>query len=270
MRRKKELTLPAVMTIALLGLLLTGPDQATAQAIESRTVSHPTSKGMAAIGRAAKNGKYLFIFFWKENDPQTRSMFGVFKSAMDKTSESADSVNLQVSDSNEKPVVDKFDVSRAPMPLVLALAPNGAITKGFSVKFTEQQLRQAFVSPGTAKCLKALQGRKLVLLCVQNQQTQFSQIALEGASKFKADTRFANAAEIVTVNPSDKTETSFLQALQVDPKTPQAVTVLLAPPGKPIARFTGAVSKEQIAAKVASAQTQCCPGGKCGPGGQPQ
>ena len=91
------------------------------------------------------------------------TMYGVFQSAMKKWTESTDSIGVQITDPNEKPVVDKFGVSRAPMPLVLALAPNGAITKGFPIKFDEKQLREGFVSPCTAKCLKALQDRKLVL-----------------------------------------------------------------------------------------------------------
>jgi hypothetical protein len=135
------------------------------------------------------------------------------------------------------------------------------------VKFDENQLREAFVSPCTARCLKALQDRKLVLLCVQNEKTQFSQVAWRGAQDFKADARFAHATEIVPLNPDDQTETLFLRDLQVDPRTPQAVTVLLAPPGQAIATFAGAVSKDQIVAKVASAQSGPCANGQCGPGG---
>src|SRR5208283_2699955 len=58
-------------------------------------------------------------------------------------------------------------LSRAPMPLVLAVAPNGAVTGAIPLKLTEAQVGQAFVSPIAAQCLKAVQSRKLVLLCVQ-------------------------------------------------------------------------------------------------------
>jgi len=233
-------------------------------AVASRNASPSTSKGLAAIDEAARDGKYLFIFFWKANDKQSQTMYGVFQSAMKKWAESADSIVVNVSDATEKPVVDKFDLSRAPMPLVLALAPNGAVTKGFPIKFDENQLREGFVSPCTAKCLKALQDRKLVLLCVQNQRTQFTQVAMSAAQKFKADARYAKATEIVTVNPEDQAEAALLHDLKVDPRTPTAVTVLLAPPGQPVARFAGAVTKDQIVAKV---QAGPCAGGKCGPGG---
>ena len=275
MMRRKKPRFVGVFAMAVLGVFIAAPFQAMAQAVARRTASPAavssatsgTSKGMAAVAAAAQESKYLFIFFWKANDEQNRAMFGVFQSAMNKWEQSANSVGIQITDPNEKPLVDKLDVSRAPMPLVVALAPNGAVTKGFPVKFTEQQLQQAFVSPCTARCLKALQDRKLVLLCVQNERTQFSQAAWRGAQDFKADARYAKATEVVALNPEDQAETAFLRDLKVDPRTAQAVTVVLAPPGQPVASFVGAVTKDQIVAKVASAKSGPCAGGKCGPGG---
>jgi len=258
-----------VMAIALCGLLMATARLAVAQtrqpyAVASRTTPTTTSKGLAAIDTAAGGGKYLFIFFWKANDANTKSMYPIFQSAMGQWNESADSMAINVATATEKPVVDKFGVSRAPMPLVLVLAPNGAITKGFPIKFDENQLREGFVSPCTAQCMKALQKRKLVLLCIQNEKTQFTQVAMTAAQSFKADARYAKATEIVAVNPEDQAEAAFLQDLKVDPRTSQAVTVLLAPPGQPVASFVGAVTKDQIVAKV---QAGPCAGGKCGPGG---
>jgi hypothetical protein len=153
------------------------------------------------------------------------------------------------------------------MPLVVSVAPNGAVTKAWALQLRPEQLREGIVSRCTAQCMKALQDRKLVLLCVQNRQTVNSYAAWQGAQGFKADARFAAATEIVALDPADAQESAFLQSLQVNPATPDAVTILLAPPGQPVARFVGAVSKDEIAAKLTSAQSSCCPGGKCGPGG---
>ncbi len=87
---------------------------------------------------------------------------------------------------------------------------------------------------------------------------------MTAAQSFKADARYAEATEIVVVDPEDQAETALLRDLKVDPRTPQAVTVLLAPPGQPVASFVGAVTKDQIVAKV---QAGPCADGKCGPGG---
>ena len=65
------------------------------------------------------------------------------------------------------------------------------------------------------------------------------------------------------LNPADNAEQPFLKALQVDPQTATAVTLLVTPPGAPIASFAGAVTKDQIEAKVKAAQSGCGPGCAC-------
>ncbi len=258
---------------AIVACVLFGPatsaDYAGAQSrdayvVASRMPNSSSSQGLIAIDTAARSGKHLFIFFWQADDEQSRSMYGVFQAAMSKWQESADSLGIQVADPNEKPIVDKFGLSRAPMPIVLALAPNGAVTKAFPVRFDENQLRQGFVSPCTAQCLKCLQEQRLAILCVRNEKTQSSQAAWQGVQAFKADPRFSKATEIVTLDPDDPAEVSLLGELNIDRRTPQAVTVVLAPPGQPVATFVGAVTKEQIVAKI---QAGPCAGGQCGPGG---
>jgi len=226
------------------------------------------SKGTAAIQHAAAADKYLFVFFWKEKSQQTDAMWNAFQPAMNKVADRAEAVAINVSDPAEKAMVAKFGIDRSPLPLVLALAPNGAITKGFPLKFDEKQLSQAFVSPGTAGCLKALQARKLVLLCVQRRSPQVQQVSLQrGVADFAADAQFAGATEVVAVDPADPAEASFLQDLQVDPRTAGQTTVFLAPPGSVVAKFNGPVTKAQLVAKLQEAQSDPCAGGKCGPGG---
>ena len=261
---RKLICLRIAAIVVMTGAVAVAQSPYGAQQLAPQTAS----KGMAAIQHAAAAGKYLFVFFWRERDQQTDAMWSTFQSAMGKVADRAESAVVNVSDPAEKPLVDKFGLDRSPMPLVLAFAPNGAITKGFPLKFDEGMLPQAFVSPGTAGCLKALQTRKLVLLCVQSPSPQTRQISLQrGVADFVADARFAGATEIVAVDPADPAEASFLQDLQVDPRTEGQTTVLLAPPGSVVAKFNGPVAKEQLVAKLQEAQSNPCAGGKCGPGG---
>ena len=118
---------------------------------------------MAAIKQAADASKYLFMFFSKTDDDQTLAMRKVFDKAMERVADRAEWIAVNTTDSSEKDIVAKFDLSRAPMPLVLAMAPNGAITGGFPTKFEEQQLVDAFATPATEKVMKNLQDGKLVL-----------------------------------------------------------------------------------------------------------
>jgi hypothetical protein len=261
MKRLAMVVSPVVFVVWMAALTTTAAPPAT------KSAPAAASPGAAAMEKAAKDNKYLFIFFSNGQDAQTRAMKGVFQTAMANMTDRADSVAIQVADPAEKPIVDKFGARGAPMPLVLAIAPTGAATRAFPKQFDEAQFQQAFVSPGTAKCMKVIMDRHLILICVQNGKTQFNQEAMQGVEAFKADPQYAPVTEVVMLDPTDKAEQPFLKALQVDARTPTAITLLVTPPGAPVATFVGAVTKEQIAAKLASAQSGCCPGGNCGPGG---
>ena len=239
-----------------------GPPTGTSDVVEE------SGKGMAAIRQTADANKYLFMFFSKADDAQTIAMRKVFDKAMEKVADRASWIAVDVNDSSEKAIVAKFQLDRAPMPLVLAMAPNGAITGGFPRKVEEQQLVEAFATPTTEKVMKHLQDGKLVFVCVQNGQTKSNDAAMRGVRDFKADARFAEATEIVMLDPTDSAEASFLADLKIDPKTEEAVTVFLAPPGSAIAEYKGATDKEELVSTLQKASSGCA-GGSCGPGGCP-
>jgi hypothetical protein len=265
MSRKANVVCSA-LGVPLLATLALGVAVCAAQTAPPK--EEPVSPGAEAMKTAAKNHKYLFIYFWRDDTPQHNQMRGVFQAALAKMTDKADSVEIQVDDATEKKVVARLGVGRSPMPLVLAVAPNGAVTKGFVTKFDEKQLWQAFVSPGTAACMKALQDRKLVLLCVEPANARVEQVSLQqGVQEFTADEEYVKTTQVVILSAGDKAEAAFLKDLRVDPKTTAKVTVLIAPPAVVVGTFAGDVTKDQLVEKLKASQSSCCPGGKCGPGG---
>ena len=242
--------------------------QEPAKVVMGELEPEKTGIGMTAMEKAAEAKKYLFALFWKEEDGETAAMRSVVQEVMKEVAPRADSVEVNVTAASERAIVDKFDLARAPMPLILALAPNGAVTGGFPIEVDEQSLKEAFVTPCTTECMKLLQENKLVFLCVQNAATESNDAAMEGVRQFKADARFAPATEIIMLDPTDAAEANFLKDLEIDPKTKAAVTVFLAPPGMPLAMYEGATSKDELVAILAKASSACGPGG-CGPGGCP-
>lgn len=239
----------------------------TAEPADRGDPSPGSGGGMAAMQRTAQAGKYLFAFFWKAEDEQTLAMRKVFDQAIAKASDRADGVAVNVTEPSEKKIVDLFGLDRAPMPLVLAIAPNGAVTGGFPSEFNEQQLLDAFATPCTEKCMKPLQDGKLVFLCVQNAKTESNDAAMQGVDDFRADERFAEATEVVMLDPADAAEADFLADLQISPQTAKAVTVFLVPPGSPVAMYEGETAKAQLVETLEKAASGCCPGGSCGPNG---
>ncbi len=232
---------------------------------QEQTLSTDGQLGVLAIARVARADKYAFVFFFRTDDERTQTMRAALESAIEKMPDKAEIIAVDVTDPLEKEIVDKFGVSRAPMPLILAVAPSGAITKNWLHKFDAQQLGQAFVSPCESRCLKALQERKMVLVCVQNGKTTHNEEAMQGVNEFKADRLYAARTAIVSIDPTDESEVDFLKKLRVTPETEEAITVLMAPPGRPIATFTGATDKAEIVAATKKAGAGCDPKSGCCP-----
>ena len=272
------------MAQALVLVVLVGVARANADPVQTNPSSQPAARqvppatlpaansipaGVAAqaIQHAADAEKYLFIFFYKAEDDATKSARKTFEEATPKLAEKAEAVVVNAGDRAESDVVNRFGLRQAPMPLVLAIGPTGAVTQNFTQNFDEQQLRTAFVSPGTEKSLKALQDRKYVLLCVQNGETQFNDQAMQGVRDFAADPQYARSVEIVTVDPSDAREVDFLVRFGLNVSGKEAVTLLLAPPGKVMGTFIGATDKNTLLATATPPKAGgCCGGGSstCG------
>lgn len=245
---------------------VSAPAPAVAEAADE-AASGVAGTGMDALNKAAAANKYLFAFFWKTEDESTQAKRKVFDAVVAQMTERADAVVVNVAAKAEQEIVEKFGLDRAPMPLVLAIAPNGAITGGFPDGFSEQELKDAFASPCLEKVVKALQDRKLTFLCVQNAKTTGNEDSLRGVRDFCADERYRSATQIVMLDPAVKAEAKFLSDLKISADTASAVTVFLAPPGSPIAMFEGATTKEALVETLQKASSACGPGGSCGPGG---
>jgi hypothetical protein len=228
-----------------------------------------TNHGLAAMDRAAKANRYLFIFFYGQDDPQTRSLGQVFNDATNAMTARADSITIRVNDPAEGGIVAKFGVSQAPMPLVLVLAPNGAATASFPGKFTREQLLSAFGTPCMERLLGAMQQGKLVVLCVQNGRTRSNTEAMSGVRAFTADQRYSAATEVLMIDPNSAAERPLMAKLGMKAPVEEATTLLMAPPGSIVATFKGATDKNQIITTltkaIASCATGCQPGGQCCP-----
>jgi hypothetical protein len=224
------------------------------------------NQGFAAIDRAAKANKYLFIFFFRQDDPQTRAMREVFNNFINASAGRANSVAVSVADPSEAEMVAKFRVSQAPMPLVLVLAPNGAVTAGLPGNFTKEQLVGAFATPCTESLLGAIQQGKLVMLCLQNGRTRLNAEAMNGVRALKADQQYSAAIEVVMLDPNSAAERSLLAKLGMNDPVEEATTLLLAPPGSVIGTLKGATDKDQLVKTIATAIASCAAG--CQPGGQ--
>lgn len=223
--------------------------------------------GMETLQRAVNEGKYLYLFIYNDDSSNSVRLQSLFNQTLQKLGDRVRSASIKLTDPSERDIIEKFDLKRAPMPLALIIASNGAVMGGFPSSFTEEQLMGSLASLGAANCLKALQDRKLVFLCLQNGHTTDNEAVLKGIGDFKRDARFTNASEVLMMDPSDKEEQQFLRQLGVNIHPSKATTVMIVPPGDVVGQYQGAVAKERLVSDLTKATSNsCCPGGCC-PGG---
>ena len=245
--------------VALLGLLAVSQSAVHAQQVP--TVRPPSaSQAEATLEQAASEGKYTFLVFYKTNDAATQTMTATLKEGLTNRADSAKAAYVQVGQPAEKALVDRFDVSRAPMPMTIAVAPNGAITGMFAQKLSAEGIENSFVTPTMTKCMKSLQAGKLVFVTVQGSAKAPAPASLKD---FQADPHFKDRLVTFSLLAADPEEVKFLKQMQIDAaKTTGTTTVLLAPPGVLVGKFDAFTSKDDIAAALAKAG-KCCEDPNC-------
>jgi hypothetical protein len=216
------------------------------------------SVGQQAMATAAAQQKYTFLVFFKDNGPPTQAMIQMVQRGVQARTGRAVAVFVNVNNPSERALVNRFNVSRAPMPLTVAVAPNGALTSLCPKNISNEQIEKSFVTPGMANCMKCMQEGKLVLACVYS-TAQPSVPA--GVQDFCDDPEFKSRAALTFIQASDPAETAFFKQLEID-ATAAATTVFLAPPGVLVGKFAASATKAELAAALHKAG-HCCEDPNC-------
>lgn len=216
-----------------------------------------------AIDQAQQNGDFLFVKFYEKKDDSFKQMQ---KTAQEFSKNSAKTIRMYdalTTDDKETEVIQKYGINRAPLPLLLVFAPNGAITGGFPQKVTEEQLSSSLVPKLVMDILKTVQARKIALVLLQNSKTKFNAETALTADEFASDPRLNGYVDIIKQDPRDEEIKDFLKQCNIANTTEEAATVLVVPPGQIGGVYPGKVTKETLIAGLASCSSGC--GSGCGP-----
>jgi hypothetical protein len=209
--------------------------------------------------RAAGQGKFSYIVFYRQEDALTRAMVQVVNDAAAKQPDAIAPKFVQITNPADAAVVKQFNMGRSPMPLTLVAAPNGAVTGVFPQRVTESQLDETFVTPAMADCMKAMQEGKLVFLALQ---TTPEVTVPQGVAEFLDDAEFKDRVTVVPVQAADEAEAPLLAELAIGTGPDQPSTVFFAPPGVVVGKFGPSSSKGEIAGALHKAG-KCCDDPNC-------
>lgn len=225
-----------------------------------------TGKHEAVV--TSQNGKGSMLVFYKTLDAKMEAIQQEIASAASQYQLEAH--YIQIDDPSESELISRFDATRAPLPFVITLACNGAVTGAFSSPLQADDLARGVVSPATAKCLKALQEKKVVCILAQTNLTIGNGEADEAVGGLAANSSFGRSIEVIHVDATSEEEEMFLSQLGLDRHETRAQTVLLAPPGTTVGIYRECISTQMLiddltqASKGGSCSSGCCcPGGKC-------
>lgn len=214
----------------------------------------------ATLEQSAQAGKFTFIVFHRDTGNATRSLYQQTQDALTTQGDRAVIATAPVDAPEVRQYVEKFGISRAPMPMTVAVAPNGALTGLYPRTVTPEQITAAIVPPTMMRCMKELQDQKLVFVCF----TRTDSVDVpQGVNGVRQLPQFKDRISLVGIRLDDPAEARFYQQMQVDPNQiagPHAV--LIAPPGVLVGQFNAQASTQEIAAAIHKAG-QCCDDPKC-------
>jgi len=232
-----------------------------AQPPESATALHAT------LTESARSGTFTFIVFHRDTGEGTRTLYQQTRDGIAAHAGKATIASARVDDPAERALVEEYGIARAPMPMTVVVAPNGAVTGLFPRAVTKEQISAAIVPPTMMRCMKELQDQKLVFVCL----TRSDKVDVpQGVQAVRQYPQFKDRVSLVGMRLDDPAEARFYQQMKLNPDQvngPHAV--LIAPPGVLVGHYGAQATADQIAAAIHQAG-KCCEDANCKHNSAPQ
>jgi hypothetical protein len=223
-------------------------------------VSQAATSAKSAIEEASKAGQYLFLTFYEANDAQLSAMTKTVEDFKKSNTKKIILYSAKVSDPANKEITSKFGIQNGQTPLLLVIAPNGAVSGGYPGVVTSEQLNQSIShSELMLNVIKSLQEQKVTLVALQNGATKFNTESWKGVQEFSNDSTLKKLTTAIKADPATSGCQEFLKQCQLISPLTQATVVVLLPPGRIGKIFTGQTTKADILKSLQS----CTPGSGC-------
>ncbi len=221
----------------------------------------------ATLQQAQQANQFTCLVFYRDNAAPTHKMLEVVQKSVTAHAPNLTMATTSLATPEGQQLAEQFKVSRAPMPMTVVVAPNGAVTGLFAKQVAPQNVASAIVPPVMMECMKELQEQKLVFVCL----TKSEQAAVPaGVRALQLDPMFKDRMALIGLNVQDTTEAKLMNQLKVDANMVSGpMAALIAPPGVLVGHFNATDSADQIAAAIHKAG-KCCDDPNCKHGASAQ
>jgi hypothetical protein len=221
----------------------------------SSTIGAEGSPAEQQLAAASAAQQYAYLVFYRQNDAATQAMQATVAAQVGQSEGKTVLVPVQIGDAAEAKLVARYDATRTPLPCVMGIAPNGAVSGVYPLKVEAAQLERAVLTPKYSEMVKALQEQKIVVVCMQPANGGLTPPSIQQFAKLPA---FQGRTHSITVQADDASEQRFFERMKVSPDLSATSLVIFAPPGVFVGKFDARATGAQIAEKVhASGRCTC-------------
>lgn len=224
------------------------------------TYAVPTN-AKSAIADAFAAGQFLCLVFYETKDASFTEMSSSIETFIKTSTNKISVYNAKAADPANQEVQDRYFITKGNLPMLLVLAPNGAVTGGSPKTVTADQMKQfTSFSDLMLKIIKPLQEQKVVLVALQNASTKFNKDSWAGVTDFANDANYKDLVAAVKADPTATGSQDFVKQCQLIPPLTEATVVVLIPPGKIAKIMNGIVTKADIlkSLQACKAGSGCC------------
>jgi hypothetical protein len=211
----------------------------------------------ADLDKSLKSGKSTYMIVFDKAATGTDVIIKTTEEARKKV-KNTNIVKLDRDDKANADLVSKYRLAGATLPLVLTIAPNGAVAGGLAASdVTTDKLISSLPSKNQADVLLGFEnGKAAFVICGKKNAKDKTALITECNS---AITSLGNKANQVFVDLDSKEETNFITLLNPD-KTKTSVLVFNGK-GQYTGTFEASVKSDELVKSVNKKIGGCCPGG---------
>lgn len=209
------------------------------------------------LEKAAQKGQVAFVIV---TDNTVTDISNAKTAVRGVTNENKKSVLVELDRSNPEnaEIVTKYSLATIPVPMILALNPNGVISGAIEPdKATPETLAKMIPSPKKAEIIKALSDGNAVFITAYRKG--MTSVETVNNSCAAACQQMAGKSVQVKVDMDDPAETGFLTEMKINVASTEPVTVVANPQGQISGTYIGDVQVTQLVTSATKKVGGCCP-----------